>query len=49
MKTLVNAIHTRIGKERPLADVEAIRDELVKRGYVLVTGLKVEYKLPKAG
>ena len=49
MKTLVNAIHNRIGKERPLADAEAIRDVLVKREYVLVDGLKVDYKLPNAG
>ena len=49
MKTLVNTIHTKIGKERPLADAEAVLDALVKRGYVVVNGLKVEYKLPKAG
>ena len=49
MKTLVNTIHTRIGKERPLADAEAVRDELVKRGCVLVNGLKVDYRLSEAG
>jgi PIN domain len=47
LKTLLNAIHSRIGKDRPLAEAEAVRDVLVQRKYVLVNGLKVTYKLPK--
>lgn len=49
MKTLLNTIHAKIGKERPLAEAETMRDELVARKYVLVSGLKVTYKLPTAG
>ncbi len=46
MKTLLNTIHAKIGKERPLAEAETMRDELVARKYVLVSGQKVTYKLP---
>lgn len=49
MKTLLNTIHAKIGKERPLAEAETMRDELIARKYVLVSGLKVTYKLPTAG
>lgn len=49
LKTLLNAIHSRIGKDRPLAEAQAVRDVLVQRKYVLVNGLKVTYKLPKSG
>lgn len=48
MKTLLNIIHAKIGKERPLAEAETMREELVARKYVLVSGQKVTYKLPKA-
>jgi hypothetical protein len=47
LKTLLNTIHARIGKDRPLAEAQTVRDELVLRKYVLVNGLKVTYKLPK--
>ena len=47
MKTLLNTIHGRIGKNRPLASAEAVRDQLVSRKYISVDGLKVVYKLPK--
>jgi PIN domain len=47
LKTLLNTIHARIGKARPLAEAQAVRDALVKRKYVLVNGLKVTYNLPK--
>ena len=47
VKTLLNAIHARIGKNRPSADAQAVREELINRKYVIVNGLKVTYKLPK--
>ena len=48
MKTLLNTIHGRIGKQRQLKDAEAVRDALVARKYVVPDGLKVSYQLPKA-
>ena len=47
--TLLNTIHTKIGKERPLAEAQAVCDVLVARKHVLVNGLKVSYQLPTAG
>ena len=47
MKTLVNTINNLIGKDRPVADAEAVRVVLVARKYVVEDGLKVTYKLPK--
>jgi PIN domain len=47
LKTLLNTIHARIGKDRPIAEAQAVRDALVQRKYVSVNGLKVTYKLPK--
>ena len=49
MKTLLNTIHTKIGKERPSAEAQAVCDVLVARKHVLVNGLKVSYPLPTAG
>ncbi len=46
MATLLNTIHAKIGKERPLTEAEVLRDALVDRGYVLVSGLRVSYNLP---
>jgi PIN domain len=46
MATLLNTIHAKIGKERSLTEAEAVRDELVARKHVLVSGLKVSYSLP---
>ena len=46
MATLLNTIHAKIGKERPLVEAEAVRAELVARKHVLVNGLKVSYSLP---
>lgn len=46
MATLLNTIHAKIGQERPLTEAEAVRDELVARKHVLVSGLKVSYSLP---
>lgn len=48
MATLLNTIHAKIGKEKPLAEAEALRDALVDRAYVTVNGLKVTYNLPTA-
>lgn len=36
------------GKEIPAADIEAVFEALVKRGYVKVNGAKVSYALPAA-
>jgi PIN domain len=47
-KTLRSTIHARCGKERPAADIDAVYDALVKRGYVKVDGAKVSYALPAA-
>lgn len=47
-KTLRSTIHARCGKERPAADIDAVYEALVKRGYVTVDGLKVRYSLPAA-
>lgn len=47
-KTLRSTIHARCGKERPVADIDAVYDALVKRGYVKVDGMKVTYILPSA-
>lgn len=46
MATLLNTIHAKIGKERPLAEAEALRDALVERQYVIINGLRVTYNLP---
>ena len=48
MKTLLNSIHNRIGMDRPVAEAKAVRDSLVKSGYVVEDGPKVTYKLPKS-
>ena len=46
MATVLNTIHAKIGKERPLAEAEALRDALVERQYVIINGLRVTYNLP---
>jgi hypothetical protein len=48
-KTLRSTIHARCGKELPAADIDAVYEALVKRGYVTVDGLKVTYSLPAPG
>ncbi|MEO8385452.1 MAG: PIN domain-containing protein [Betaproteobacteria bacterium] len=48
MKTLVNTIHARIGKDRSGKEAEAVRDTLVSRRIILLDGVKFTYKLPKA-
>lgn len=47
-KTLWSTIHARCGKELPAADIDAVYEALVKRGYVKVEGAKVTYALPAA-
>ena len=47
-RTLRNTIHARCGKEVPAADIDAVFEALVKRGYVKVSGAKVTYVLPGA-
>jgi PIN domain len=46
MATLLNTIHAKIGKDKPLTEAESLRDALVDRGYVLISGLRVSYNLP---
>ena len=48
LKTLLSTIHARIGKTHPIEDAQTVQDELIKRNYVVVNGLKVSYRLPKA-
>ena len=47
-KTLRSTIHARCGKECPAADIDAVYDALIERGYVMVDGSKVMYSLPTA-
>lgn len=47
-KTLLSTIHAKCGKDVPVAEIEAVFGELVKRGYVKVNGTKVSYALPAA-
>ncbi len=47
-KTLRSTIHAKLGKERPAADIDAVYEALVKRGYVKVLGQKLIYTLPAA-
>lgn len=47
-KTLRSTIHARCGKDLPAADIDAVYDALVTRGYVKVDGAKVTYALPAA-
>jgi PIN domain len=48
MATLLNTIHAKIGKDKSLNEAEVLRDALVDRGYVLISGLRVSYNLPSA-
>jgi hypothetical protein len=48
-KTLRSTIHARCGKDLPTADIDAVYEALVERGYVTVDGSKVTYALPAAG
>lgn len=47
-KTLRSTIHARCGKALSAADIDAVYDALVTRGYVKVDGAKVTYALPAA-
>lgn len=48
LKTLRSTIHAKCGKGLPAADIDAVYEALVKRGYVKVNGQKVTYSLPMA-
>ena len=48
LKKLLSTIHAKCGKELPAADIDAVIEALVKRGYVTVVGTKVTYALPAA-
>jgi hypothetical protein len=45
-KTLRSTIHARCGKEVAAADIDAVYEALVERGYVKLDGAKVTYALP---
>lgn len=45
-KTLLSTLHAQLGKQRPVADVEAVYQALIECGYVKVEGVKVSYALP---
>jgi hypothetical protein len=45
-KTLLSTLHATCGKETPPSEIEALFDQLVKRGYVKINGAKVTYELP---
>ncbi|HSC85451.1 MAG TPA: PIN domain-containing protein, partial [Pseudomonas sp.] len=46
VKTLMSTIHAKIGKAKPITDVENVYNTLQKRGYVRENGTKVTYQLP---
>lgn len=45
-KTLLSTLHAKLGKQRPVTDIEAVCQALIERGHVKVEGLKVSYALP---
>ncbi|GKT06826.1 PIN domain-containing protein [Desulforhabdus sp. TSK] len=47
-KTLRRTIHAKCGKGLPAAEIDAVYESLVKRGYIKVNGQKVTYALPVA-
>lgn len=47
VKTLKSTIHAKIGKEKPLSEVEEVYKVLRQRGYVKEAGTKVTYALPQ--
>jgi hypothetical protein len=47
VKTLMNTIHAKVGKNTPIAAVEGIYKVLCERGYVLESEEKVTYRLPQ--
>ena len=46
-KKLLSTIHAKCGKSIPDNEIEAVLNELIKRGYVVVNGSKVSYQLPE--
>ena len=44
--TLHSTLHSKLGKELPASTIDVVCSELVKRGYVKVSGTKVSYALP---
>jgi hypothetical protein len=47
LKALVNAIHTKIGIKLPEKEAVAVKDAMLKRGYITLDGKNVDYHLPK--
>ena len=45
-KTLMSTIHAKCGKDTLAADIEAVYQGLMSRGYIKVNGAKVSYDLP---
>lgn len=48
LKTLLNTIHAKCGKDTLTTDIEAIYKGLMARGYIKVAGTKISYDLPAA-
>lgn len=47
IKTLMNTIHAKVGKNTPISAIEGIYNVLCERGYVLANESKVTYRLPQ--
>lgn len=45
-KTLWTTVQAKCGKDLPKKDIDTVIEELIKKGYVKVTGTKVSYNLP---
>jgi hypothetical protein len=47
VKTLMSTIHAKVGKNRPVSEINSIYKALRDKGYVQENGTKVSYKLPQ--
>lgn len=48
IKTLMSTIHAKVGKTKPISEIEGIYRALRERGYVRENGVKVTYQLPQS-
>lgn len=46
-KTLLNTVHSKVGKATPIKEIEKIYATLCKKGYVKENGKNVSYSLPQ--
>lgn len=47
LKGLINVIRTKIGIKLPEKEAVAVKDSMLKRGYITLDGTNVDYHLPK--